>query len=82
MPVSARASAAPQAVVRSVTEGQRRWTWAASVELVGVVERGGLTVGGGKHDEGLVASVDGVVTEAMVVGGGPHGELRGAVEAE
>jgi hypothetical protein len=50
--------------------------------LVGVVERGGLTVGGGKHDEGLVASVDGVVTEAMVVGGGPHGELRGAVEAE
>jgi hypothetical protein len=68
--------------VCAVAEGEWRGPGAVYLELVGSVEDGRVTVGGGKYDEGRFACADGDVTEDLVVCGGTRQGLRGAVEAE
>lgn len=65
-----------------MTEGEWRRPQAVWVELVGIVEDGRVTAGGGKYNKGAFPGLDGDITEDVVVCGRPHHGLRGAVEAE
>jgi hypothetical protein len=65
-----------------MAEGQWRGPGPVCTELVGFVEDGGVTVGGGQYDKGGFAGVDGDLAKDVIVRGGARHGLRGAVEAQ
>jgi hypothetical protein len=52
------------------------------LELVRIIEDGGITVSGGEHDKDWLAGTDGGLAYEVVAGGGAANGLDGAVQAE